>query len=155
MTWISIDPGANGGLAFWGDTNLLGVHSIPQMIVRSGKKNHSLVDVDRLRCILRGNTVTEVWMEKVGPTTGASASYYFGRGVGTLEGIFGERCIPITYVSPGTWQHAVGIGVANKDTSLALAAKLYPAFETEFVFRKDDGKAEAVLIGHYAKLTRS
>jgi crossover junction endodeoxyribonuclease RuvC len=154
MAWLSIDPGANGAIAVWhADGRLMDVYSIPQTVRRSGKKNHSLVDMDRLRFILSGYMVSEVWLERVGPSTGSSASFYFGLGVGRLEGIFGGRGIPINYVLPTTWQHAVGIGVASVDTSLALASKLYPDFAGHFIRKKDDGRAEAVLIGHYAQLT--
>jgi crossover junction endodeoxyribonuclease RuvC len=151
MSWLSIDPGAKGAIAWWGDHNkLICVEPIPYATIKSGGKSHGVVDVAGLRRMLEGwGNVRIAWMERVGPSTGSSSSFYFGRGVGALEGFLGARSILIGYVTPATWQKGVGIGAANKDASRVLAGELYPAFSGQFARVKDDGRAEAVLIGHH------
>ena len=48
-----------------------------------------------------------------------------------------------------------GIKVMAKDNARLLAAKLYPELAKEFALKKDDGKAEAVLIANFCKATYS
>jgi hypothetical protein len=60
------------------------------------------------------------------------------------------RHIRIELVTPSVWKRALGLG-KDKDASLHKARLLFPMAELHLA--KHDGRAEALLIAHYA-LTR-
>ena len=53
----------------------------------------------------------------------------------------------MTFVTPPAWKRAVGLTLASKDASRAEAIHRVPARVELFVRVKDDGRAEARLIG--------
>jgi crossover junction endodeoxyribonuclease RuvC len=89
-----------------------------------------------------------VIVEKVSamPGNGATSMFSFGRSLGIIEGIIAAYNIPVTYVTPGVWTKGIGRG-AGKDASRARACELYPSHQKSFARVKDDGRADAVLIG--------
>jgi crossover junction endodeoxyribonuclease RuvC len=72
--------------------------------------------------------------------------FSFGRSLGIIEGIIAAYNIPVTFVTPGVWTKGIGRG-AGKDASRARACELYPSHQQRFARVKDDGRADAVLIG--------
>jgi crossover junction endodeoxyribonuclease RuvC len=72
--------------------------------------------------------------------------FSFGRSLGVIEGIIAAYDIPVTYVTPGVWTKGIGRGL-GKDASRARACELYPAHQKQFARVKDEGRADAVLIG--------
>jgi len=81
---------------------------------------------------------------------GRQSAYNFGLGMGTILGVLATLQIPYTQVSPAKWKRDLGLS-KDKDLSRALATRLYPRVSDKFKRKKDDGRAEAVLIAHWAK----
>jgi crossover junction endodeoxyribonuclease RuvC len=68
--------------------------------------------------------------------------------MGVLQGVFQTLLIPYTLVTPQKWQKHFGKS-KDKDQSRLLATRLYPQLADKFKQKKDDGRAEALLIAKY------
>ena len=162
---IGVDPGAKGAVAFLtpqGD--LLAVEDVPVDTVKVGKHSRSRLSRHRLLALLSGAKDAAAFFEqpeyrpmrRLNPATGASEPATMGV---SGAGAFGEVCGGIAMalvasgaalieVRPGAWKAAVGLK-AGKDDARRMAANLFPAQAALFARVKDDGRAEAALIGWY------
>ena len=86
-------------------------------------------------------------VEKVGamPGQGVSSMFSFGRSVGIIEGVLAAKQIPVTFVTPQSWQKQSG-AAKGKDGSRQRVMELFPREAHLFARVKDDGRADAVLI---------
>ena len=85
------------------------------------------------------------------PKQGVSSVFSFGRSLGVAEGVLAGEGLAITYVSPARWKRALGL-TSDKGVSRRRAIELWPHMAKAFARVKDDGRAEAALIGYwYAK----
>ena len=59
--------------------------------------------------------------------------------------------MPMRLVTPQTWKKVYGLkgGKENKDMSRQKASQLFPTYANLWARKKDDGRAEAVLLAHY------
>ena len=99
-----------------------------------------------------------VAMERVQGLPGQSGPgmFAFGQGYGELLGVCLASGVEPKLVSPATWKGALGLRrefgettAKFKGRSLTMARALWPDAPW-FKRAKDDGAAEAALIGHYA-----
>jgi len=148
MIVMAIDPGLSGALAVFIDDVLIDVVDMPtHELSRNGKAKRQIAAAD-LAGIFTQHDPRHVIVEKVSamPGQGVTSMFSFGRSLGIIEGIIAAYNIPVTYVTPGVWTKGIGRG-AGKDASRARACELYPAHQKQFARVKDDGRADAVLIG--------
>ena len=148
MIVMSIDPGLSGALAVFIDDVLIDVVDMPtHELSRNGKAKRQIAAAD-LAGIFTQHDPRHVIVERVSamPGQGVTSMFSFGRSLGIVEGIIAAYNISVTYVTPGVWTKAIGRG-AGKDASRARACELYPAHQKQFARVKDDGRADAVLIG--------
>lgn len=93
-----------------------------------------------------------VVIEAVGarPGQGVSSMFRFGYGAGLWHGVAAgfKSVARIEFVTAQAWKAAVGV-TADKETSLARAREWFPGAERELKRRKDEGRAEALLIAQY------
>lgn len=146
--FLGIDPGKQGALAWLCEHGAL-VYDMPP--TPAG-----------LIALLKENPLPELALvEDVGAMTyvdaagktrgqGAAASFVFGYGAGVIEGALRAFEIPLMQIKPSVWKLKFGLS-SNKDASRALASQLFPAQAHLFSRKKDDGRAEAVLLARYAK----
>jgi len=130
------------------DDVLIDVVDMPtHELSRNGKAKRQIAAAD-LAGIFTQHDPRHVIVEKVSamPGQGVTSMFSFGRSLGIIEGIIAAYNIPVTYVTPGVWTKGIGRG-AGKDASRARACELYPAHQKQFARVKDDGRADAVLIG--------
>jgi crossover junction endodeoxyribonuclease RuvC len=152
MKIVAIDPGARGALAFFDiEAGTLDVLDTPSVQVKRGQKLKLEISPQMTAAVIAARKPSMAVIEKVGamPGQGVSSMFQFGRSVGIIEGILAGLNIPVTYVSPATWQKDVNAR-AGKDGNRARAAELFPAYATEFVRKKDDGRADAALMAFWA-----
>jgi crossover junction endodeoxyribonuclease RuvC len=84
------------------------------------------------------------------PNQGVSSTFRFGQGFGQLQmGIVASK-LPIEYVTPRQWKKYFDL-TRDKGESRRLAKLCFPNHAHYFKRVKDDGRAEAALIGLYAK----
>ena len=67
------------------------------------------------------------------------------QGVGAIKGVLATLEIPFTPVSPSKWKKHFNLG-KDKNESRAAATRLFPTLAFEFARKRDDGRAEAILI---------
>ena len=148
MIVMSIDPGLNGAIAvFVGDILHDVIDTPTHTLLRNGKDKRQ-VSASALASIFKEYDPGHVVVEKVGamPGQGVTSMFSFGRSLGVIEGILAAYELPSTYVIPGVWTKGIGRG-EGKDASRARACELYPSQQKLFSRVKDDGRADAVLIG--------
>ena len=145
---MSIDPGLSGAIAvFIGDTLHDIIDTPTHELVRNAKVKRQ-ISASALAGIFKEYDPGHVVVERVSamPRQGVTSMFSFGRSFGLIEGIVAAFEIPATYVMPSVWTKGIGRG-AGKDASRARACELYPAHQKQFARVKDDGRADAVLIG--------
>ena len=151
---IGIDPGLSGAVAMFNAGNgFLVIHDMPTVQVKRGKSLKNEVSPAMLALLLEQHDghIDRAFIEQVGamPGQGVTSMFSFGRSVGMVEGVLASNYIPTYYVSPQTWQKAVGI--KGKNESRARAAQLFPRYADYFSRVKDDGRADAALIAFYGE----
>lgn len=142
-----------GAIAVFEDGKLVKLDAMPVVLVNgSGRsKSKRRVDAAGVAAVLRSLLpIDHAHLEKVGamPGEGAVGAFSFGRGVGSIEGALAAFAVPLTTVPPGVWKNALRCP-ADKGKARARASELFPTMAQHWPQVKDDGKAEAALIGLY------
>ncbi|QCO05474.1 hypothetical protein [Azospirillum argentinense] len=155
MLIVGADPGLSGALALLSERGLERVEDMPVLELTRGGKAKREPDLVQLSLIVGGWAalgVDAAYVEQVGsmPEQGISSAFAFGKVYGALLGVLHAHQIPTFTIIPATWKKGVGIKAGSgKDASRALAKQLWPAHGASFARVKDDGRAEAALIGWY------
>lgn len=143
----AIDPGKSGAIAVFERGNLAGVCPC------TAQDLCGLLRIDRAF-----GFDPEVAIERVQGLPGQSGPgmFAFGQGYGELLGVCFASGVEPKLVQPATWKGALGLRREHGETtaefkgrSLTMARALWPDAPW-FKRAKDDGAAEAALIGHYA-----
>jgi crossover junction endodeoxyribonuclease RuvC len=146
---VGIDPGITGALVLMsllGD--LLDVADMP--CVADGTKGRQTVNAALLAAIFRRWSPSVAFCEFVGarPTDAKVAAFAFGRCRGAIEGTLGALGIPVAMLTVPTWRRTVGLPVgATKEMARGEAIRRFPCHAEWFARVRDDGRAEAALIG--------
>lgn len=148
---LGIDPGAGGAIALLVSGTLKGLHDMPCLVVRRGKRDVRQVDAHLLAATIGPLLpLDKAYIEKVGamPGQGVSSMFAFGRAAGLIEGVLAGFGVPFDFVAPGRWKQEMTVS-SSKDSSRQMAVRHWPHWSIEFARAKDDGRAEAALIGLY------
>jgi crossover junction endodeoxyribonuclease RuvC len=152
---LAIDPGLSGAVAvYWPATGAVHVHDMPTVNAGKGKSSKRCIDVQGLALLVAGivadGDITHAFLELVGvrPLEGVVGAFTFGEGVGVIRGILAANLIPVTRVTPAVWKKALGVPAA-KDGARARASELLPRHAGMWTRVKDDGRAEAAMLGVY------
>ncbi len=153
MIIVGIDPGLSGAVAELNTTmKEVKVRDMPTV---KGKTRGR--DLDTLQLVEECQyhwDIDLIIMEKpvlARPGEGRGSIGKFGYTTGLTEGIYRAMypVVPFVLVSPQKWKaQMVGLG-SSKDEARELAMKLYPPYKDLFKRKKDDGRAEALLIAQY------
>lgn len=147
-----VDPGANGAIAFLSDEgHLLNVEDLPVAKVKVGKTMRSRLITASLAAMLTNRRPVAVYLEEVQPiaSAGSVAAFGLGKSAGLIEGVVTALGIQLVMVRPKVWQKHFGLSGGDKGASRARAAQLWPGAVDRFERVKDDGRAEASLLGLY------
>ena len=154
---IGIDPGLSGAVAFLNyDGTLRAVLDLPTLTVK--KKTvfavstfagqMQLSSFERFRA-------PRVYLEAVHAMP-VQNGFSLGRTLGQIHGVLVALGYDVVLVPPQTWKFNVGLNAVpgatmkdRKNASRELAMKLFPDHTQLFKRAKDDGRAEAALIGWY------
>jgi crossover junction endodeoxyribonuclease RuvC len=79
---------------------------------------------------------------------GAQSSFNFGDGFGQLKAVFRALRLEPVLVEARSWKNYYGLP-NDKEASRALAVKRFPSAATQLARKKDNGRAEALLIALY------
>tara|TARA_R110000751_G_scaffold264535_1_gene363599 strand:+ start:541 stop:993 length:453 start_codon:yes stop_codon:yes gene_type:complete len=139
----AIDPGKTGAIALLYQDGSLYVEDMP--IFTKEINGYAIAQ------IFREFPPRHVYTESINSFgMGRQSSFNFGQGYGVLIGVMSAMKIPYTKVSPAKWKRDLGLS-KDKNEARAMATRLYPKRAEKFKRKKDDGRAEAVLIAHWAK----
>jgi crossover junction endodeoxyribonuclease RuvC len=166
---VGIDPGISGAIAVI-DGDSVTFYDTPAKRVMVGAKERSdydLEEMSRTLDALTDRTVDaaayfstdrngypkelHIAIELVGsmPTDGHVGAFKFGKGYGAwLMGLV-SRGLKYTQVSPLKWKRYFGLLGSDKRGSLEKARELYPQAADRLTRLKDNGRADALLIGRW------
>lgn len=143
--FVAIDPGACGAIAWLSDGgHLIEVRDLPY------SKEGVMCAVLAEWVTAAGRRPVRGFLERVAarPGAGVSGMFNFGRGYGHIEGVLAACGIPVDRVTPAAWKGALRLS-KDKNASRARAAEMWPGLAGCFARVKDDGRAEAALLGMY------
>ncbi|WP_299730133.1 hypothetical protein [uncultured Endozoicomonas sp.] len=149
---IGIDPGLKGGIAVLESDSKKIIRLEDMPVSPDGKKQK--VNGYGLLKIFGGytrDTVEMVYLERVGarPGQGVVSMFSFGRSYGAVEATVSLLGLSLTYVTPQSWKRRAGLVGAEKDASRGKVLDLYP--DADVTRKKDNGRADAVLIARYGE----
>jgi len=161
---LGIDPGVNGALALlWPKESNAEVYDLPTVVVQRGGKNRTEYNEGAVVELLAEHaSAAHCYMEYVQPGSfggngrkaGSVSMFNFGDKFGFLRGVLHTLQIPFTLVRPVDWKRAVGLrSGATKGDSINLASQLYPCVRSSLTRKKDEHRAEALLLAHLGSLT--
>ena len=153
MLVYGVDPGLTGAISVFAHGRLRDVADMPVLELGAGKVRRKL-DGAGLAAILRGwraqygpdHEVAVIERVAAMPAQGSASTFSLGHSAGVIDGVMLAMGCPVEYVAPQAWKRAVGVG-ADKATSLARATLLWPELSDLWRRKRDDGRAEAALIG--------
>lgn len=157
---LGVDPGQSGAIALLGDGIFVGFIDMPTMPRRAGGNE---VDCTFLAQKLRdagvghaGAYVVAV-LEAVSamPKQGVTSVFRFGESFGAVKGILGALRIPTVLVPAATWKRRLNLWGVEKDVARSMAIQRFPNAAEYLQRKKDVGRADALLIAHWAELTEA
>lgn len=141
-----IDPGANGAIAWLdGDGHLIEVRDLPVV------KGSGLQPAVLAAWLREPNRLPiHLFLERVAarPGAGVSGMFNFGCGYGQIQGVAAALGVAVTLVTPSKWKGHLRVP-ADKSAARARACQLWPGAASSFARVRDDGRAEASMIGLY------
>lgn len=155
--YVGGDPGLSGAIALYVPSEaVLQVIDMPTITVGEPDSRKRVVDMWRLAQQLGAwadDWELQATVERVHamPGQGVTSMFSFGFAAGSLQQALASARIHVTLVHPATWKAIYGLrgGRENKDMSRAKASHLFPKHCGLWARKKDDGRAEAVLLAHY------
>lgn len=145
--YAGIDPGISGAVGYiHADGSFAAVHDMPTLVQTTGRR---LIDAGALADILRQHGPAFVLVERVGPRPGerAAGAFSFGHTFGSILAVLAILGIAHDVVQPASWKRRAGIpSGAPKAASIATALRLLPDAARTLARKKDDGRAEALLL---------
>ncbi|MAG24439.1 hypothetical protein CMI47_02570 [Candidatus Pacearchaeota archaeon] len=161
--FIGVDPGLSGGISIWhnGKFKVFDMPSVKKVIRKKTKRDMDLpmlVEIFDNNVGFCENTVAGIELVHAMPQQGVSSTFLFGRMSGIIEGCVAAFGYESYRITPQVWKkfYSEMHGLdrkEQKDLARELAANMAPYIKDEFKRKKDDGKAEALLIANYIKET--
>ncbi len=155
MLIIGIDPGLSGSICFFENGKILEVIEMPTMT--EGKKNKKQVNASqiyneiskRVNLIEKQNIRVVIEQVSAMPGQGVTSMFNFGQSFGTLKGICSAMQLPMYFVRPAKWKKYFGLINSEKDASRTKAIEMFPYFSPNLSKKKDNNKADAILIASF------
>lgn len=148
---IGIDPGLSGAVAIYNplENSLIDVFDMPLHEVK-GRRH---LDLYQLAMAIDGyaSQTKLAIIEDVSamPGQGVTSMFRFGVATGVPAGILAALMVPIFFAHPASWKNAMGLS-RDKDASRQMASRMFPKETKRFARKKDDGRAEALLLAVFA-----
>lgn len=152
MIYLGIDPGKSGALAILSSTGEAQVFDTP-VISDGSRRQYDLDALSRLLTSPTPDLPIKAAIEEIGPIPkqGVVASFYMGYGLGLWHVALSMSSIPFIRVRPQVWKKEFGLIGKNKDASRLRAIELFPQLKDQLKRKKDDGRAEALLIAEWMR----
>lgn len=156
---IGIDPGQTGALAVVADGEWRQFIDMPVMPRAGGSGMHIngallAAEIRNVLALHPGAYIMAV-LEEVGamPKQGVTSTFRFGEGFGVVRGVLGALGVPFVMVRPDRWKRSLRLAGQAKDAARTHAIQLFPTAAGQLSRKKDCGRADALLIAHWAHQT--
>ena len=149
---IGVDPGLKGAICMHRGPDNIEVFDMPTIERIVNGKARNMVDPYLFRdIIINAGPCNMVVLEKLSTRPGESpiAALSYGIGFGQMIGVLVALERPYTTVTPQEWTKVLRVG-ADKDLHRLVAMQNFPHAADLFKRKKDDGRADAALIAHWA-----
>jgi len=158
MIYVGIDPGQTGAVAIHMGAEW-DVCDCPSFEMKVGKSTKTILDPGGMAHLLRyladqKEDEVHVFLEKVHAMKGqgVSSMFSFGSNFGCWQGIIAAFQFKVTLVTPQAWKKRMMAGMGkDKDASRLRALQLFPHLREHLTRKKDNGRADALLIGEYGR----
>ncbi|GAB3054184.1 hypothetical protein [Stenotrophomonas tumulicola] len=155
---FGVDPGLTGAVATLIDGVPGPILDMPTFDVGGWGE----VDCRAVVVFIRGvrdqhpDAVVSACIEKVGarPGDGGTSAFRFGQTTGKLQAVFEVLGIPATRVVPAVWKRQFGLLKQDKDAARLLAIARFPSAASVLTRKKDNGRADALLIALWHENTQ-
>ena len=160
MIIVGVDPGIAGAICFFSNGKVIDVIDMPTMA--EGKKNKKQVngrqifnEISSLKNKVSNEKISVV-VEHVSamPGQGVTSMFNFGQSFGVIKGICSAMELPIFYVRPAKWKKYYNLINSEKDASRTKVIEMFPKISYKLSKKKDNNKADAILIAHYFENTK-
>lgn len=144
---FAIDPGLGGAWAYIEDGYALGCGDMPT----TGTGTKRRVQGRILAQHIGGCVPHACVIEQVGamPKQGVSSTFRFGMAYGSVIAVAQALDVPVELVAPQTWKRHFRLIGADKEASRQKALDLAPCLHESLSRKRDENRAEAILIGLY------
>lgn len=151
MIIFSVDPGFSGAWAVIVDGKATIVGDMPV----AGDGPRKRVSANVLAGYMRDARPELCVVEMVSamPKQGVSSTFRFGMGYGAVLATAAIVGVPLELVTPQVWKKFHRLTGLDKEASRQKALDLAPGLTDSLARRRDDGRAEAILIGLYGAAT--
>lgn len=154
---FGIDPGLSGAIVALADGEPCHIFDIP-VVERNGWKE---VAADQLSVLIRDvrnqhpGAYFSACLERVGarPGDGGTSAFRFGEGFGKVKAVLEVKGIPFVMPVPAQWKRYFGLLGTDKDAARLLAITRFPGAADELKRKKDQGRADALLLALYLENT--
>lgn len=154
--YVGIDPGISGALALLVHAPKYDIHVVdaPTLEVNGRRRIDLHGFLHQLRTWAMVYDIRRVMIEDVGAMPGQAFMFPFGFACGAAHMAVVAAELPLYLVTPQKWKKHYGLkgGKDNKDASRLLASRMFPTHAPLWARKKDDGRAEAVLLANYGGL---
>ena len=158
--FVGIDPGLDGAVAGIDATGTVWeLCDTPTLLIQKARGARREFDTAMMARTLAGirdaYQVRRVVLERVLPMPGSArgsiGAFGIGRSAGLWEGMTAALGLPLELVVPQSWQRKILGGFAGKDGARLKAAQLFPDAADRLARKKDDGRADALLLAEYGR----
>lgn len=158
---IGVDPGLEGAIAVITADQALVLFDMPKVESTSRTpKGNVRLELDVEACVERiehalaladgGELVAAVEATWAAQGQSGASLASAARNGAIIEGIIAAQHVRCGRPQSSTWKRRAGLLHQDKDAARALAAEHFPELAHVLTRKKDDGRAEALLIAEYA-----
>ena len=154
--FLAVDPGLYGAFALYDPNQVEKTRVIDMPIKGSRVLPEGVAGVIISMEMRAALDPIKAVVERVGSMPRQKGAFNFGLSTGVIHGALAASGIPMELVTPSQWKPAMGLQKGpgetpedTKDRARALAAQLFPHMAEQFARKKDDGRAEALLLAVY------
>lgn len=107
----------------------------------------------RAQCEAHPGAQLQAALEKVGarPGDGGTSAFRFGDSYGQARAVLQVMGVPYLRAIPAVWKRRFGLIGQDKDAARLLAIQRFPAAAFQLQRKKDNGRADALLIALWAE----
>lgn len=149
---LGIDPGISGSFALYDPISktVVNIWDMPVHDIK-GKAHLDLYQMATIVDTYKKDIKLAV-IEEPGamPGQGVTSMFRFGHACGVVQGIVACCMIPMKLLKPSVWKMQMGL-TFDKDLSRQKASQMFPKESARFARKKDDGRAEALLLAVFGE----